>query len=37
MALARAMGGTESDFKNYLGAQSSELPPATSTTAPDAQ
>ena len=36
MALARAMGGTESDFKNYLGAQSSEPPPATSTTAPGA-
>jgi outer membrane protein TolC len=42
MALARAMGGTESDFKNYLGAPSSEpttTPPATpsivpSTTAP---
>jgi outer membrane protein TolC len=42
MALARAMGGTEADFKNYLGAPSSEpttTPPPTpsivpSTTAP---
>jgi outer membrane protein TolC len=36
MALARAMGGTESDFKNYLGAQSSEPPSSPSTTAPGA-
>jgi outer membrane protein TolC len=33
MALARAMGGTEADFKNYLGAPSSE-PAAAPPTAP---
>ncbi|MGB6430940.1 MAG: TolC family protein [Candidatus Acidiferrales bacterium] len=40
MALARAMGGTESDFKNYLGAASSspsaEPPTAPPVTAPGA-
>jgi outer membrane protein TolC len=30
MTLARAMGGTESDFKNYLGAPSGEPPIAPS-------
>jgi outer membrane protein TolC len=43
MALARAMGGTESDFKNYLGAPSGEPPiappaaqPAAPSSAPEA-
>jgi outer membrane protein TolC len=34
MALARAMGGTESDFKNYLGAPSGEPPIAQPIVAP---